>query len=100
MAEFNEIINSAKPTLVDFFASWCGPCKMQAPILQEVKAELGDDVNVVKIDIDANQALAAQHNVRSVPTLILFRNGKPEWRGVGLHTKAALVDKLREYTVG
>lgn len=85
MNDFNEIINSEKPTLVDFFATWCGPCRMQAPILEEVKKRLGDKVNIIKIDIDQNEALAQQYNVRSVPTLIIFKDGTPMWRQAGLH---------------
>lgn len=97
MAEFNELINGDKPTLIDFFATWCGPCKMQGPILQEVKTEIGDAANVVKVDIDTNQALAARYNVRSVPTLMIFKGGEPVWREAGLHDKASLVAKLHEF---
>lgn len=85
MSDFNAIINDGKPTLVDFFATWCGPCRMQAPILEEVKKRLGDKVNIIKIDIDQNEALAQQYNVRSVPTLIVFKDGTPMWRQAGLH---------------
>lgn len=85
MSDFNAIINDGKPTLVDFFATWCGPCRMQAPILEEVKKRLGDKVNIIKIDIDQNEALAQQYNVRSVPTLIIFKDGTPLWRQAGLH---------------
>ncbi len=85
MSDFNAIINDGKPTLVDFFATWCGPCRMQAPILEEVKKRLGDKVNIIKIDIDQNEALAQQYNVRSVPTLIIFKDGTPMWRQAGLH---------------
>lgn len=97
MNDFNQIINSDKPTLVDFFATWCGPCKMQAPILEQVKAKMGDKATVVKVDIDKNQELAAQYRVMSVPTLIVFKNGAPVWREAGLKTEDFLVNKLNEH---
>ena len=90
-------INESKPTLVDFFATWCVPCKMQSPIIEEVKNEIGDKANVVKVDIDKNRALATQYNVQSIPTLILFVNGEPVWRAVGLQQRDALVKKLYEH---
>lgn len=97
--EFNEIISQTKPTLVDFFATWCGPCKMQAPILEQVKAEVGDAANIIKIDIDRNAQLAAQYRIQSVPTLILFKEGEAMWRGYGLHQKDQLVAKIKEFEV-
>ena len=97
MNDFEKLIGESKPTLVDFFATWCGPCKMQAPILEEVKNAVGGKANVVKVDIDKNRNLATQYNVQSIPTLILFRNGEPVWRTVGLQQRETLVSKLNEY---
>lgn len=97
MNDFNELIGESKPTLVDFFATWCGPCKMQSPILEQVKAVVGDDANIIKVDIDRNQELAARYRVQSVPTLILFKSGEPVWRTVGLQQQNLLVDKLKEH---
>ena len=97
MNDFEKLINESKPTLVDFFAAWCVPCKMQAPIIEEGKHEIGDKANVVKVDIDKNRALATQYNVQSIPTLILFVNGEPVWRAVGLQQRDALVKKLYEH---
>lgn len=99
MDDFNKLIADEKPTLVDFFATWCGPCKMQAPILEQVKNEVGDSANILKVDIDKNQALAAKYGVRSVPTLIMFKLGDAVWRGVGVHPADALVAKIKEHAV-
>ncbi|MDE5642372.1 MAG: thioredoxin [Muribaculaceae bacterium] len=97
MSEFTDLINQDKPTLVDFFATWCGPCKMQAPILERVKNTVGDSANVLKVDIDKNEDLAMRYNVRSVPTLILFKNGEAVWRTVGLQQDDILIGKLKEH---
>ena len=97
MNDFEKLINESKPTLVDFFPTWCVPCKMQSPIIEEVKNEIGDKANVVKVDIDKNRALATQYNVQSIPTLILFVKGEPVWRAVGLQQRDALVKKLYEH---
>ncbi|MCM1067500.1 MAG: thioredoxin [Muribaculaceae bacterium] len=97
MSDFNKFIQEDKPTLVDFFATWCGPCRMQAPILEDVKKRVGDRANVLKVDIDQNQELAAQYNVRSVPTLIMFKNGEAVWRAVGVQQADLLEQKIYDH---
>lgn len=94
---FKNIISSEIPVLVDFYADWCGPCKMLAPILKEVKDELGDTIRVIKIDVDKNQSLAAKFQVRGVPTLLLFKNGQQLWRQSGLVQKKDLVQILKSH---
>lgn len=84
MSTYNEIIKSSTPTLVDFHAEWCGPCKMMAPILKDLKRAMGEKVKVLKVDVDKNQALAGKLNVRGVPTLILYKEGKQVWRQSGV----------------
>ena len=95
MEDFEKLINGDKPTLVDFYATWCGPCKMQAPILEQVKERVGDTANVIKIDVDRNEALAQRYRIQSVPTLIVFRNGEPQWCGSGLHQADDLIEHIK-----
>lgn len=91
MSSFNTIINSNNLVLVDFHATWCGPCKVLAPILKQVKDEMGDTLKVVKIDVDKNQALSNLYQVRGVPTLLLFKNGNQVWRESGVVQKEQLI---------
>lgn len=97
MNTFSDLINGDKPVLVDFFATWCGPCKALTPILKDVKAELGDNVSIIKIDVDKNEALASQFQVRGVPTILLFQNGKQLWRQSGVFSKNDLVSVIKPY---
>ena len=91
-ATFDEVVlKSDKPVLVDFFATWCGPCQMLAPILKDVKINLGERISIIKIDVDKNQAVAAQYQVRGVPTMILFQNGKQLWRQSGVISKEEII---------
>ena len=84
MANFNEIINDNKPVLVDFYADWCQPCKMVTPILQKVKQDLGEKVRIIKINVDNNPAISAKYGIRSIPTLMVFKNGQMRFNQAGV----------------
>lgn len=99
MNKFGDIIQSDKPVLVDFFAEWCGPCKVMAPILKEVKSRLGDEVTILKVDVDKNPETARSYNIQGVPTLILFRNGDIKWRQSGLVNARDLQSVLKNYSM-
>ena len=92
----DEVLNSDKPVLVDFWATWCGPCKMVAPVLEEIAQEHGDKLTVAKLDIDQNQATARDYQVMSIPTMIVFQGGKPVKQIVGAKPKAALLNDLSD----
>lgn len=94
---FGTIIKGDKPVLVDFFATWCGPCKMMPPILEQVNQQLGGQVRIIKIDVDKNQQLASELNVSSVPTLAIFKQGEIKWRQAGVQQASALVNLLKQY---
>ncbi|SRR5690606_22868074 len=95
--KFSTLINSDQLVLIDFFAEWCGPCKMLAPILKQVKEEMGDSLKIVKIDVDKNQSLASTYQVRGVPTMMLFKNGKQLWRQSGVLQKHELVEVVKSF---
>lgn len=97
MSSFQNIINSENPVLVDFFAEWCGPCKMMKPILEELKKLVGDRFTILKIDVDKNRALATYYGIQAVPTLIIFKKGKPEWRQSGVMQARDLQKLLEKY---
>lgn len=81
---FAELTNSDKPVLIDFYADWCAPCRAMKPVLEDLKAQMGEELGIYKIDVDKNQFLAERYQVRSIPTLILFQAGKPVWRKSGM----------------
>lgn len=83
MENFNDIINSNQLTLIDFYATWCGPCKMMHPVLEQLKSDLGDTLRIIKLDVDKNEALASQYRIQSVPTLMLVKGGEIVWRQSG-----------------
>ena len=96
-ANFETIIGSERPVLVDFYAEWCGPCKMQAPVLKDIAAEIGDVVRIIKVDVDKNPKVAAEYQVKGVPTLILFKNGKVQWRQSGMLPKQQILSVINQY---
>lgn len=96
-ANFETIINDTKPVIVDFHALWCGPCKVQSPILKQIAEEFGDRIRVIKIDVDQNQNLADQYSIRSVPTLVVFKRGQLVWRQSGVVSKNQLESLLKQY---
>lgn len=97
MATFSDIINSDKPVLIDFHATWCGPCKSLSPIIQQVAKDMGEKVRVIKIDVDKNQAVAQKYQIRGVPTMMIFKGGKQLWRQSGVMPKEAIKAELQKH---
>ncbi len=97
MSTFTEIIQSEKPVLVDFFAEWCEPCKMMAPILKELKQNMGDKITILKIDVDKNPQAAQAYHVQGVPTLVIFQKGQIKWRQSGVVAAKQLQQVLQQY---
>ena len=95
---FKDIINFDKPILIDFFATWCGPCQMLGPVLKQVKDSLGDKVSIIKVDVDKNQELAAMQQVRGVPTMMLYQRGQQLWRQSGVLSKEEIIQIILEKT--
>ena len=98
-SSFKKILKAEVPVLVDFFAEWCGPCKTLAPILKEVKGTMGDDVKIIKVDVDKNQPLASKFNVRGVPTLILFKNEEQVWRQSGVLPASEIIMQIKSHSL-
>lgn len=97
-ASFQSLIENEKPVLVDFFATWCGPCQMLSPTLKQVKDQLGERVSIIKIDVDKNPEIAETYRVRGVPTMMLFQNGVQLWRQSGVLSKDEIVKTILEKT--
>jgi thioredoxin 1 len=95
-SSFESLVASETPTVIDFFATWCGPCRMVGPILEDLKKDLGDGVRIFKIDVDKNDTLAAYFKVQSVPTIMVFKAGEMKWRAAGVQSKATLKDVLSQ----
>ncbi|WP_298642213.1 thioredoxin [uncultured Prevotella sp.] len=97
MENFSNIIKSGQLVLVDFFATWCGPCKTMHPVLEQLKKDLGDEIRIIKVDVDKNEAIAIQLRIQSIPTLMIFKGGEMKWRQSGAMTANALAQVIAQY---
>lgn len=97
---FSDLTNTEKPVLVDFYADWCAPCRAMKPVLEDLKAQMGDDLSIFKIDVDKNQSIAERYAIRSIPTLILFKNGEPVWRKSGMASSLELQTVVEKSVIG
>ena len=95
--KFSELTNQNRPVLIDFYADWCSPCKIMSPILEDLKSELGDEINIVKVDVDKNLSVATKFQIKGVPTLILFQSGKLLWRQSGVLQKSELINIINSH---
>lgn len=96
---FNELVNSTQPVVIDFFTEWCGPCKAMKPVLENLKSRLGDKVKIIKIDIDENPDIASQLDIRSVPTLMIFQNGERKWRKIGISSVSEMESVITQLSL-
>jgi thioredoxin 1 len=94
---FADLTNTDKPVLVDFYADWCAPCRAMKPVLEDLKAQMGEDLSIFKIDVDKNQAISERYGIRSIPTLILFKNGEPVWRKSGMASSVELQKAVTQF---
>lgn len=97
MEKLSDIIQSSQLTLVDFYATWCGPCRMMHPVLEQLKKELGDSIRIVKVDVDKNEAVAMQMRIQSVPTLMIFKEGEMKWRQSGVMPSSELKRVIAQF---
>ena len=97
MENFSNIIKSGQLVLVDFFATWCGPCKTMHPVLEQLKKDLGDEIRIIEVDVDKNEAIAIQLRIQSIPTLMIFKGGEMKWRQSGAMTANALAQVIAQY---
>jgi len=97
MGKFSDIIDTETPVLIDFYATWCGPCQTMMPVLEQLKKDMGDKVKIIKVDVDKNQPLATQFQVRGVPAFLIFKNGKQVWRGAGVQPLNQLKELISKH---
>lgn len=97
MAKFSDLVNQEKPVLIDFFATWCGPCKMMSPVLENIKSKMGNDISIIKIDVDKNQLLARKYHIQGVPTFMIFKKGEQKWKKSGALSENIITNELKKY---